>query len=145
MLPLEHAECSLWNILQYFWPALSNNWSWNPNIGLFFEWPLKTGFTLIFGRKMQLILFICVFRTYFTFWNVQSDLSIRLTHSLYWFCHAMAQGSLEILIYELLDFFIFISRSIYLLGNWRSWCSIFLIGTFKYEWNKFSKITKIFV
>ena len=22
------AECSLWSILQYFWPALSDNWSW---------------------------------------------------------------------------------------------------------------------
>ena len=21
------AECSLWSILQYFWPALSDNWS----------------------------------------------------------------------------------------------------------------------
>ena len=24
------AECSHWSILHYFWPALSNNWSWNP-------------------------------------------------------------------------------------------------------------------
>ena len=24
------AECSLWSILQYFWPVLSNNWSWKP-------------------------------------------------------------------------------------------------------------------
>ena len=22
------AECSLWSILQYFWPAFSDNWSW---------------------------------------------------------------------------------------------------------------------
>ena len=29
------AECSPWSILQYFWPALSNNWSWKPIFGLF--------------------------------------------------------------------------------------------------------------
>ena len=31
------AECSPWIILQYmyFWPALSNNWSWKPIFGLF--------------------------------------------------------------------------------------------------------------
>ena len=36
------AECSPWSILQYFWPALSNNWIWKPIFGLVFEWPLKT-------------------------------------------------------------------------------------------------------
>ena len=40
------AECSTWSILQYFWPALSDNWSWKPIFGLVFEWPLKTGFTV---------------------------------------------------------------------------------------------------
>ena len=39
-------ECSLWSILQYFWPALSANQSWKPIFGLLFEWPLKTGFTV---------------------------------------------------------------------------------------------------
>ena len=29
------AECSPWGILQYFWPALSDNWSWKPIFGLF--------------------------------------------------------------------------------------------------------------
>ena len=29
------AECSCWSILQYFWPALSENWSWKPIFGLF--------------------------------------------------------------------------------------------------------------
>ena len=29
------AECSPWIILQYFWPAISDNWSWKPIIGLF--------------------------------------------------------------------------------------------------------------
>ena len=28
------AECSPWSILQYFWPALSDNWSWKPIFGL---------------------------------------------------------------------------------------------------------------
>ena len=40
------AECSPWTILQYFWPALSNNWSWNPIFGILFDWLLKTGFTV---------------------------------------------------------------------------------------------------
>ena len=29
------AECSPWSILQYFWPALSDNWSWKAILGLF--------------------------------------------------------------------------------------------------------------
>ena len=29
------AECSPWSILQYFWPALSDNWSWKPVFCLF--------------------------------------------------------------------------------------------------------------
>ena len=29
------AECSHWSILQYFWPALSDNWSWKPFLGIF--------------------------------------------------------------------------------------------------------------
>ena len=29
------AECSPWSILQYFWPALSENWSWKTVFGLF--------------------------------------------------------------------------------------------------------------
>ena len=29
------AECSPWSILQYFWPSLSNNWSWKPIFNLF--------------------------------------------------------------------------------------------------------------
>ena len=36
------AECSPWSILQYFRPALSNNWYSKP----IFEWQLKTGFTV---------------------------------------------------------------------------------------------------
>ena len=29
------AECSPWSILQYFSPALSNNWSWKPLYGIY--------------------------------------------------------------------------------------------------------------
>ena len=29
------AECYPWNILQYFWPALSDTWSWKPIFSLF--------------------------------------------------------------------------------------------------------------
>ena len=29
------AECSPWSILQYFWPALYDNWSWKPIFGIF--------------------------------------------------------------------------------------------------------------
>ena len=35
MQVLSNAECSPWSILQYFWPAFSNNWSWNPIFGRF--------------------------------------------------------------------------------------------------------------
>ena len=35
-----------WSILQYFWPALSDNPYLNPNFGLPFKWPLKKGFTV---------------------------------------------------------------------------------------------------
>ena len=49
-----NAEYSTWRILQYFWPALSDNWSWKSIFGILFEWLLKTGFTvfnLIFEEK----------------------------------------------------------------------------------------------
>ena len=36
-----------WSILQYFWPAFSDNRSWKPIFCLCFEWPLKTGFTVL--------------------------------------------------------------------------------------------------
>ena len=29
------AECSLWSILQYFWPALNDNWSWKQFVVFF--------------------------------------------------------------------------------------------------------------
>ena len=49
------AECSHWSILQYFWPALSNNRSWKPIFGLLFEWPLKTGFTVFHYAAVELL------------------------------------------------------------------------------------------
>ena len=40
------AEC--WSILQYFWPALSDNWSRKPifDFRSFWEWLFNTGFTV---------------------------------------------------------------------------------------------------
>ena len=40
------AECSPWSILQYFWPALSNNWSWKQIFVFFFS-----------GRLRQVLLY----------------------------------------------------------------------------------------
>ena len=37
------AECSSWSILQYFWPALSDNWYWKP----FFVFFLSGGLTQV--------------------------------------------------------------------------------------------------
>ena len=36
-----NAECSPWSILQYFWPALRDNWSWKPMFGLFESRPFR--------------------------------------------------------------------------------------------------------
>ena len=41
------AECSPWSILQYFWPALSDNWYWKPICILF-----------VSGRFTQVLLYI---------------------------------------------------------------------------------------
>ena len=40
------AECSPWSILQYIWPAWSDNRSWKPFLVFFFELRLKAGFTV---------------------------------------------------------------------------------------------------
>ena len=40
------AECSHWSILQYFWPALSDNRYWKPFFCVHFEWLLKTVLTV---------------------------------------------------------------------------------------------------
>ena len=41
------AECEHSGILQYFWAALSNNWSWKPIFGLFES-----------GRFTQILLYL---------------------------------------------------------------------------------------
>ena len=43
------AECSLWSILQYFWTALSDNWSWKPIFCLFES-----------GRFTQVLLYFLI-------------------------------------------------------------------------------------
>ena len=35
------AECSPWSILQYFWPALSDNWYWKPSLVFFLSCRLR--------------------------------------------------------------------------------------------------------
>ena len=35
------AECSPWSILQYFWPALSNNRNWKPILVFFLSGRLR--------------------------------------------------------------------------------------------------------
>ena len=47
------AECSPWSILQYFWPALSDNRYGKLIFGVRFEWPLKTGFTVILYSRLK--------------------------------------------------------------------------------------------
>ena len=47
-----------WNILQYFWPALSDKRSWKPIFGLLFERPLKAGFTAYPIMRMKCTLII---------------------------------------------------------------------------------------
>ena len=42
------AECSMGSILQYFGPSLSYHLSLRFFVLSFFEWPLKTGFTVTF-------------------------------------------------------------------------------------------------
>ena len=43
------AECSPWSILQYFWPALSDNGFWKPILVFILSVLLrvKTGFTVV--------------------------------------------------------------------------------------------------
>ena len=43
------AECSPWSILQYFWPALMDNWSWKPILVFFLS-----------GRLRQILHLACV-------------------------------------------------------------------------------------
>ena len=52
------AECSPWSILQYFWPALSDNWSWKPICGLFESGLFITGFTVPFDASEFMIILL---------------------------------------------------------------------------------------
>ena len=46
------AECSPWSILQYFLPALSDNWSLKPIFGLF-----ESGcFTQVLGNRFEIVV-----------------------------------------------------------------------------------------
>ena len=49
------AECPLWSIMQYVWPALSDNRCWKPIFDVLFEWLLKTGFTVNKHQPVQTI------------------------------------------------------------------------------------------
>ena len=51
------AECSPWSILQYFWPALSNNWSWKPIFFYLFE---SGTFTQVLLYRKNMFLFLMV-------------------------------------------------------------------------------------
>ena len=63
-------ECSPWSILQYFWPALSDNWSWKPICGLF-----ESGHvTLVLHR------FYCI--------GVNNDINILMA-DIYWLAWTM--------------------------------------------------------
>ena len=53
------AECSTWSILQYFWPALSDNWSWIPICDLF-EWPFTQVYITQNVQARQNVLLICL-------------------------------------------------------------------------------------
>ena len=55
------AECSPWSILQYFWPALSDNWSWKPIFGPFFESGHSTQALLYGSFKPSLTRYMCIF------------------------------------------------------------------------------------
>ena len=62
------AECSPWSILQYFWPALSDNWSWNHYFWSFWEWLFYKGFT-VEGEmtKSQILYVLYTLSKYYTF------------------------------------------------------------------------------
>ena len=48
------AECSPWSILQCFWPALSDNWSWKPIFGLYFWEAVLDRFYCITDKSLNL-------------------------------------------------------------------------------------------
>ena len=92
------AECSLWSILQYFWPALSDNLSWK-SFFVLFESVLHRFYT---GLTVLIIL-SCFFRSVFdTFhnhvvylWYSASLLGAQLWSVRQWrCCHCLESLSL---------------------------------------------------
>ena len=74
------AECSLWSILQYFWPAWSDYWSWNQ--------------FLVFLRVVVLHRFYCIKLSLFTYRakelmekkkeeKAKADFEVNLTFYIY--------------------------------------------------------------
>ena len=47
------AECSLWSIQQYFWTALSDNWSWKPILVFFMSGRLRQGLLYHENKNQQ--------------------------------------------------------------------------------------------
>ena len=82
------AECSKGSILQYFRPALSFHTALRPLFYLFFEWPLKTGFTVYTNlpKKLWTVLaFSADLGSSFTFTGLFSEIvaSCQEHHSKY--------------------------------------------------------------
>ena len=57
-----NAECSPWSILQYFLPALSDNWFWKPIFGL-----------LEIGHFRQVLLYVQECKIAVTYFVVHDD------------------------------------------------------------------------
>ena len=63
------AECAKGNILHYFWPSLSDNWSWKPIFGL-----LENGrFTQVLLYMATLIQTTCIMRQLKT-WSLKKNM-----------------------------------------------------------------------
>ena len=71
------AECSLWSILQYFWPALINNQSWKPILvclrvavlhRFYCRWNLRPNF-----RSLH----FCIVEHIEFFWKVEKDTQVK--------------------------------------------------------------------
>ena len=125
------AECSPWSILQYFWPALSYNWSWKPFFGLF-----KSGcFTqvLLFVWLMACSLYIVVDSDYkwscklkfprndfpkykknlsIKTWNALCNKSIKFQSSIYYLDKMHFKAKMPI-------FFLFVYENIWCECHWK--------------------------
>ena len=110
------AECSPWSILQYFWPALSNNWFWKPIFGLFEG-----------GHFRQVLLYLvntvkvwciqisnCCFKLKCILKTIQALLSIFQNK---YFVAYISQNRGKTLVYQMYDvvrkFYIMVTQGIY--------------------------------